>query len=229
MHFHVITIFPELFESYLAHSILGRAIREGKIRVTFLNPRDFCTDKHRRVDDEPYGGGPGMVMKAEPMIRAWEHAVERIEGKGIGAKVKKVFGLGEERNWKTILFSAGGEQFTNEHARSYAETLTDLILICGRYEGIDERVREVTGAQPLSIGPYILTGGELPALVLIDAISRQVPGVLGTQESLEEERTASHAVYTRPAKLRYRGKEYPVPEVLLSGNHAKIEEWRREH
>ncbi|OIO65772.1 tRNA (guanosine(37)-N1)-methyltransferase TrmD, partial [Candidatus Wolfebacteria bacterium CG1_02_39_135] len=178
---------------------------------------DFTKDKHKKVDDKPYGGGAGMVFKIEPIIRA-------------ASSIKR---QASREKIKIILFSPAGKQFNNKIAAQLAKNYKHLILICGRYEGIDERVKKVFRGSgfnfhELSIGPYVLTGGELPAMVLIDAVSRQIPGVLGKQESLEEKRFGIGApAYTRPEVIVWKGKKYPVPKVLLSGNHKKIEEWRK--
>ncbi len=212
--FHIISLFPEAFESYLGQSILGRAIKNKIIAVKIYNPRDFTTDKHKKADDRPYGGGPGMVMYALPILKA----VENIKTKLLGAKLPKP---------KVILFSAQGKQFDNVIARKISKKYKDIILIAGHYEGIDARVTKILKAEEISVGPYILTGGELPAMVLIDSISRQIKGVLGKVESLEEDRIASPQVYTRPEILEFKGKKYKVPTVFLSGNHKKIEEYKK--
>ncbi|MEK7662074.1 MAG: tRNA (guanosine(37)-N1)-methyltransferase TrmD [Patescibacteria group bacterium] len=211
MTFHVITIFPKMFQSYLADSILARAIKEKKIAVKFYNPRDFTKDKHHKVDDRAYGGGPGMVMYAEPILRA----VARVKLKTKNSKLK------------TIVLSPGGKKFTNEYARAISKKYKDVILISGRYEGIDARVKKILRAEEISIGDYILTGGELPAMVLIDATARQIEGVLGKTSSIEETRVSSGEVYTRPEVLEYKGKKYRAPKILLSGHKAKIEEWKK--
>ncbi|MFA5778168.1 MAG: tRNA (guanosine(37)-N1)-methyltransferase TrmD [Candidatus Paceibacterota bacterium] len=215
MRFHIITIFPEIFDSYLNESIIGRAIKNKLISVKFYNPRDFIKapkNNYRPVDDKPYGGGPGMVMRAEPIIKAIEKAISKTKNK---------------KKTKIILFSPSGKKFTTSYAKNSAKKYTDIILISGRYEGIDARVQKMFKAEEISIGDYVLTGGELPAMVLVDSISRQIPGVLGKYESLEEERVSSSEVYTRPEVLKYKKKNYKVPKVLLSGNHKKIEEWRK--
>lgn len=217
MRFHIITLFPEMFDSYLSESILKRAQESDVISVKFYNPRDFTSDKHKTVDDKPYGGGPGMVMMVEPVLKAWEKAVSQ-------NMVSKMF---KKKNIKTYIFSPGGTKFTTQIAKSDAGDYTDIVLICGRYEGIDSRVKEITDAEELSIGDYVLTGGELPAMVVMDSVSRQIPGVLGKFESLEEERVSSHEMYTRPESFSYKGKEYKVPEVLMSGHHKKIDEYRK--
>lgn len=220
--FHIITLFPDALMPYLDASIIGRARREGVIRVLFYNPRDFVNNVHAgsekstrmkdtHVDRRPYGGGPGMVLQPEPFIRAVEKA------------------RGRKKNAPVLFFSCDGKQFDASYARKLAHHAKHLILIAGHYEGVDARVRKALKATALSIGPYVLTGGELPALVVIDALSRQVPGVLGTYESLEEERISSSEVYTRPEVFTYRGKKYRVPKVLLSGNHKNIEAWKKKH
>lgn len=229
MRFHVITLFPEAFDSYLKESIIGRAIKEKRIQVTFINPRKFVTGKYKRVwpdgnvsqvvDDRPFGGGPGMVIRAEPVLKAVESVTKKIKA---GSKVK------------IIHFAPQGNTFTTAYAKMTVKKYTDVIFLCGRYEGIDARVAKILKAEHVSIGDYVVTGGELPAMVLIDSISRQIPGVLGTFESLEEERISSHEFYTRPEILEWpqkkgtKAKKYRVPAVLLSGNHKKIEEWKKE-
>jgi tRNA (guanine37-N1)-methyltransferase len=215
MNFHVVTIFPEMFESYLGDSILARAISGKKIKVSFYNPRDFAKNKHNSVDDRPYGGGPGMTMMAEPVARAIDKAKKAIERR----KNSKV---------KIILFTPEGKKFDTPYAKKMIKGYTDVILIAGRYEGIDSRIRKMFRAEEISIGDYVLTGGELPAMILVDSISRQVPGVLGKFESLEEERISSGEIYTRPADIKWKDKSYKVPKILLSGDHKKIDEWRAE-
>lgn len=220
MNFHVITLFPESFESYIHESIIGRAIKEKRIKLFFYNPRDFVTGKFKRVwpdgnvsrivDDRPFGGGPGMVMRAEPILKAVEKAQKKIKGKT-----------------KIIFFTPTGTLFNTSYAKNVVKKkYTDIIFICGRYEGVDARVRTILKAEEVSIGEYVLTGGELPAMVVIDSISRQVEGVLGNFNSREEERVSSSDVYTRPEVLEWKGKKHKVPKVLLSGNHKEIEEWK---
>ena len=215
MNFHVITIFPPAFDSYLKESIIGRAIKNKKISIKFYNPRDFTSarDWYKQVDDRPYGGGPGMVMQAEPLLKATAKALSSSKGKN--------------KKTKIIIFSPSGKKFTNEYAKNLAKKYTDVVMISGRYEGIDARVKKILRAEEISIGDYVLTGGELPAMVLIDSTARQIPGVLAKSESLEESRISSSEVYTRPEVLKYKGKNYRVPKVLLSGHRAKIEEWKK--
>lgn len=223
MHFHVVTIFPHLVESYLTDSIIGRAIKEKKIKVSLYNPRTFVKGKYKKVwpdgnisaqvDDRPYGGGPGMVMRAEPIIDTVESILKKI----LKNKNSKI---------KIINFLPSGKKFTTSYAKNTVKKYTDLILISGRYEGIDSRVDKILKTEKISIGEYVLTGGELPALVLIDCISRQVQGVLGNFDSREEERIASKEFYTRPEILEYKGKKYRVPKVLLSGHHQKMTDWK---
>ena len=226
IHFHIITLFPESFDSYLNESIIGRAIKEKKIKVTCYNPRLFVTGKYRKVwpdgnvslqaDDRPFGGGPGMILRAEPILKAVEKIVTKI------SKLKN-------RKIKIINFVPSGKKFDTSYAKQTVKKYTDIILLCGRYEGIDARVEKILKAEPISIGDYVLTGGELPAMVLIDSMSRQVPGVLGNFDSREEERVSSSEFYTRPEQLIYKGKKYTVPKVLLSGNHKAIEEWKQKN
>ncbi|MES2315564.1 MAG: tRNA (guanosine(37)-N1)-methyltransferase TrmD [Patescibacteria group bacterium] len=213
MNFHIITIFPDMFDSYLNESIIGRAIKNKHIDIKFYNPRDFIKapkNNYRPVDDKPYGGGPGMVMRAEPVAAAVAKALSKSKGKVL-----------------VINFIPTAEKFTTGEAKKLSKNYKDIILICGRYEGIDARVDKIFKTKKYSIGDYVVTGGELPAMILIDSISRQIPGVLGKYESLEEERVSSSEVYTRPEILKHKGKNYRVPKVLLSGNHAKIEEWKK--
>ncbi len=234
MNFHIITIFPEMFNSYLEESILGRAKKEKLIKVNFVNPRKFVTGKYKKkwpdgnisaqIDERPYGGGPGMVMMAEPIIKA----VEDVKSK-INRKYSKFpsNSKGKKPKILTINFSPWAEKFNTETAKSISKKYTDIILICGRYEGIDSRVDKILRTKKYSIGDYVLTGGELPAMVLIDSISRQIKGVLGNFESREEERISSKEVYTRPEVLKYKNKNYRVPKVLLSGNHKEIDLWKK--
>ncbi len=224
MNFHIVTLFPEMFDSYLGESILARGIKEKKIKVNFVNPRKFVTGKYRKVwpdgnisqqiDERPYGGGPGMMMMAEPVIAA----VESITKKILKKKNSKI---------KIINFSPSGKKFDTAYAKQSVKKYTDIILICGRYEGIDSRVDKILKTELISIGDYVLTGGELPAMIMVDCIARQVPGVLGNFDSREEERVSSSEIYTRPEVLEHKGKKYRVPKILLSGNHREIENWKQ--
>ena len=241
MNFHIITIFPEMFDSYLKESIIGRAIKSKKIKILFYNPMDFCLPRPgrrrgptERVDDRPYGGGPGMVLRPELFLKAFERTVSaakrlssdpRFSGSPTPARPFRKLLPGSKT--KVILFSTSGKKFTTAYAKAAAKKYTDIIMISGRYEGIDARGQKILKTEEISIGDYVLTGGELPAMVLIDSVSRQIPGVLGKYESLEEERVSTSEVYTRPEVLKYRGKNYRVPKVLLSGNHKKIDEWKQ--
>ncbi len=204
----VITIFPAIFESPLRESLLGRAIEAGLLDVRVHDLRDSTIDKHRQVDDESYGGGPGMVLKPEPVFAAVES-----------------LGAGDRR---TLLLSPAGRRLDQDLVRELAAEPW-LVLICGRYEGVDERVAEGLPAEEVSIGDYVVAGGEVPALVVLEAVTRLVPGVIGRGESHEQDSFGDagmldHPHYTRPAE--FRGLR--VPETLLSGNHAEIERWRRE-
>jgi tRNA (guanine37-N1)-methyltransferase len=208
MKFDVLTLFPGVFTSYLKEGILGRAVERGLVDVALLNIRDFATGPHRTVDDRPYGGGEGMVMKAGPIFRALE-SVERLEGHG-----------------PVVLFSPQGKTFTQDMAWDMVEW-KQLIFVCGRYEGVDERVRSTCIDMELSIGDYVLNGGELAAMVVIEAVSRLIPDVLGGERSnLEdsfENGLLEYPHYTRPGVFR----DQAVPPVLLSGDHEKIRLWRK--
>jgi tRNA (guanine37-N1)-methyltransferase len=220
MNFHVITLFPNSFDSYINESILARAQKENKIKFSFYNPRDYVkpTEKQKkhdkpylRVDDKPYGGGPGMIMQALPTIKAIESALKKVKDK---------------KKSKIIFLSPSGKQFDTTYAKTVSKKYTDVVIICGRYEGIDSRVKKIFKAEDISVGPFVLTGGELPAMIIADCVARQIEGVLGNFDSREEERVSSSEMYTRPEVLVYKGKKYKVPKVLLSGNHAEIEKWR---
>lgn len=218
MNFHVLTLFPEMIHSAINTSITGRAIEKGLITVNTVNIRDFSCNKHNRVDDYPYGGGAGMVIQAEPVYKAYGYLVNHIKSS------KK-----DPDNFKkprVIYVTPQGQIFNQQMAQDFSRE-EDLILLCGHYEGIDERVLEMIVTDNISIGDYILTGGELPALVMIDAISRLVPGVLNNETSAEfetfKDNLLEYPQYTRPEVFMGR----KVPEVLLSGHHAKIEAFRR--
>jgi len=211
--FHFVSLFPEMVESYLNYSILKRAKEDEKIDFRFYNPRDFTEDRLRRIDKRPYGGGPGMVIEAMPVILA----------------VKKALGKKDNKKVKIIWTSPRGKLFTNDIAKKLAKKYDEFIFISGRYEGIDERAKKILKAESYSIGDYVLTGGELPSMVMTDAISRQIDGVLGSDDSIEEKRLASGAVYTRPDTLKYAGKSHKVPKVLKNGNHKEIDKWRLDH
>jgi tRNA (guanine37-N1)-methyltransferase len=204
----ILTIFPRIFQSPLEESLLGRAIRDGILDVRIHDIRDFATDSHRQVDDEPFGGGPGMVIKPEPVFAAVES-------------------FGPDRG-RTIVLSPAGRRLDQPLVRELSAELW-LVLICGRYEGIDERVVEGLPAEEISVGDYVLSGGEMPALILLEAVTRLVPGVIGKQGSHEQdsfgdEGLLDHPHYTRPREF----EGMTVPDVLLSGNHAEIERWRRD-
>lgn len=246
MKFHVVTLFPEVIEAYTNASILGRAQkaspvgrarpREKLLSVKTYQLRDFVTNlakpqsgrgtgtwEYKKVDERPYGGGPGMVLQAEPFVRAVEKISTMIyhsaSKKGVVKKVRHL-------RPKVLITSPGGKEFTNAYAKKLSKQ-KEVIILCGRYEGIDARVKKILKAEEVSIGSYVLTGGEVPALAIIDATARQIPGVLGKIESLEEGRVASHDVYTRPEVLVHKKKSYRVPKVLLSGHHAKMDIWKK--
>lgn len=215
MHFDILTLFPSLFESPLRQSIIKRAREAGLISIALHDIREYTTDKHRTTDDTPYGGGGGMIMKPEPIFAAVEAI---LKGRGPG---------GDQPSPSIILLSPQGRLFTQEIARELSKH-PHLILICGHYEGVDERVRQHLATDEISIGDYVLTGGEVPALVIVDAVTRLVPGVLGdpgaTFEDSHAEGLLEYPHYTRPPVFRGHG----VPEVLLSGDHAAVIRWRRQ-
>ena len=210
MNYHVLTLFPEMIENGMNTSITGRAITKGLLSLEAINIRDFAFNKHQKVDDYPYGGGAGMLMQAEPVYLSYESIAERI-----GRKPRVIF------------LTPQGNTFHQDMAKEFALE-EDLVFLCGHYEGIDERVLEEIVTDYVSIGDYVLTGGELPAMVMMDSISRMVPGVLNNQESGETESFSGNLLeypqYSRPEE--WHGKK--VPEVLLSGHHANVDKWRRE-
>ena len=212
MNFHVMTLFPEMIENAMAESITGRAIKAGHISLNAVNIRDYSENKHNRVDDYPYGGGAGMVMQAGPVYRCYKDIISKIES---------------ETSPKVIYLSPQGKVFNQDMAAEYAKE-ENLIFLCGHYEGIDERVLEEIVTDYVSIGDYVLTGGELPALVMMDTISRLVPGVLNNDVSAQTESFTDNLLeypqYTRP--FEWHGKA--VPDILISGHHKNIEKYRRE-
>lgn len=215
MRFDVLTIFPPMFESYFGESIIKRARERGLLDIRVHDLRKWAEGKHSKVDDKPYGGGPGMVMAVGPFHRA----------------LKALKALGTSKKTRIILMSAKGKRFNHQEAVRLAK-YNRIVLLCGRYEGVDERVAAHLADEEISIGDFVLTGGELAAMTVIDAVSRHVPGVLGKQASLEreshaEEGVTEHPQYTRPeAYIPAKGKKWSVPKELLSGDHAKIENWR---
>ena len=218
MRFDIITIFPEAFKSYFNTSVIKRARVKKLVDIGIYDLRKFSRDKHKKVDDRPYGGGPGMILKIDSIARAIESILK--------SKIKN-------QKSKIILFSAAGKQFNAKMAADWVKNYDRVIMISGRYEGVDERIKKLIEnwklkIENLSIGPYVLTGGELPAMVVVDAVSRHIPGFLGKQESLEERRHGVGVpVYTRPEVFVWKGKKYIVPRVLLSGRHQDIEAWRK--
>jgi tRNA (guanine37-N1)-methyltransferase len=207
--FHILTLFPEAIKPYLDASLLGKAQKKKLIKVNLVNFRKFAAGKHKSVDDKAYGGGPGMVLKVEPIYKA----------------VNKLKTQNSKLKTRVILFSTRGKLFNQELARRLSR-YDHLILICGRYEGVDERVAKYVADEEISLGNFVLSGGELPALTVIEAVARHVKGVLGKEESLEEKK-GSYPVYTRPPIFSpKKGESWRVPSVLLSGNHKKIKEWR---
>ena len=238
LQFDVITIFPEIFDSYLKESFIKRAQQKKLIKINIHNLRRWTKDRHKTVDDRPFGGGLGMVLKIEPIYRAVQSLKSKISPATTFAKQK----LGGQANQKSkiILFTPRGKKFNQKTAYQLSK-LNQIIMICGRYEGVDERVAKYIADEQISIGDYDLMGGELPSLVVIETVSRLIPGVLGKPQLLKERITKEkgfieYPQYTRPPKFypkgkfrRVRPKVWKVPEVLLSGNHKKIAEWRKKH
>ena len=246
MNFHILTLFPEMVENGLKTSIIGRAVAGGLVSIEAVNIRDFAFNKHQSVDDYPYGGGAGMLMQAEPVYLAYKDIEERIQKRIQNAKMQnaeteeqdaevKVQNAGiqdaetvsPDKKLRVVYLSPQGKTFDQKMAEELAEE-EDLVLLCGHYEGIDERVLEEIVTDYVSIGDYVLTGGELPAMVMVDTISRLVPGVLHNDVSAEfesfQDNLLEYPQYSRPEE--WHGKK--VPPVLLSGHHANIEKWRRE-
>lgn len=218
MNFDIITIFPDIFTSYFGESILSRAQKNKIIKIKTHNLRDYTTDKHQTTDDTPYGGGAGMVMKIEPIYKCLE-------------KIKK--NLKDRKKTRIILFSAKGKKYTQGDAKRLLK-YDNLILICGRYEGVDERVNKYLVDEEISMGEYVLTGGEIPAMVVVDSVARLLPGVLGNSESAKYESHSAigyleHPQYTKPEEFCAKGEKWKVPKVLLSGNHKEIEMWREKN
>lgn len=211
MRFHIMTLFPEIFHSYMNESIMKRAVEKGIIEVNIYNIRDFSDNKHKKVDDYPFGGGAGMVMTPQPIYDTYKHIIATYN----------------INNPRVIYLTPKGKVY-NQSIVKRMSVKEDIILLCGHYEGIDERIIDLIVTDEISIGDYVLTGGELPALIMIDSISRLIPGVLNQDESFEEESFKDNLLeyphYTRPRDF----EGLKVPEVLLSGNHKKIDEWRRE-
>ena len=226
MRFDIVTIFPEIFDSYFNESILARAQKNKLLEINVHNLRDYAQDRHKTVDDTPYGGGAGMVFKVEPIYK--------VLVKIIGKSKLKYFKKRIKNNSKTniILLSAKGKKFNQVMAKKFSK-LDRIVLICGRYEGVDERVAKYLADEEISVGDYILTGGEIPAMTIVDSVSRLIDGVVGNKESIREESFSrkdylEYPHYTKP-KLFSPDKKtnWKVPEVLLSGNHHKIDDWKK--
>lgn len=214
LRFHIITLFPEAVDAYLSASILGRAREKKRIKVDYQTPRDFVTNRWGKVDERPYGGGPGMVMTALPVVKA----------------VKKALARRKDKKVAVVWFLPGGKEFTNKEADTLAK-FDDVVLVCGRYEGIDERALKILKTfgtvKKYAVGQATYTGGEVPAMAIVDAVTRRLPGVLGKDDSVEERRTAAREVYTRPEAIEWEGKPYQVPPVLKTGHHLKIDSWKQ--
>lgn len=223
--FHIVTIFPEAFASYLNSSLIKKAIDKKIIKINLVNPRDFAENKHNQVDDRPFGGGPGMILQVGPIFRAIKKIKSKIRSKSAKTRI--------------ILFSLKGKKFIQSKAESLAK-YNNLILICGHYEGVDERVAKYIADEEISVGNFVLSGGEIPALLVVEAISRLMPGFLSNTESLEGKRSknfgeklASIPGYTRPEVFYPQSKKekkfWSVPKILLSGNHREIENWQKKN
>lgn len=244
MRFHIITIFPDIFNSYLNESIIGRAIKNKIISVKFYNPRDYVKgnkSNYKPVDGKPYGGGAGMVLQAEPILKAFSDVEKKIKS----AYLRRQAGRGGSKKTKVVIFSAKGKPFNQKIAYDWARKYKEIVFITGRYEGIDERVKQALKAEEISIGPYVLTDGDVAAMAVSSAVVRLIPGVIRL-ESLKEEshfnlllkkekdnkvgkNGLEYPHYTRPEILEHKGKKYKVPKILLSGNHKKIEEWKKKN
>ena len=226
MKFDIITIFPKIFDSYFKESIIKRAQEKGVIKINVHNLRDYTTDKHKTVDDTPYGGGAGMVLKVEPIYRCITSIKSQITNSKSQTNLKS-----QISNLKTrvILFSVKGKKYTQKDAKRLSK-YDQLIFICGRYEGVDERVAKYIADEEISIGDFVLTGGEVPAMVVVDSITRLLPKVLGNDQSIlyeshSEDGYLEHAQYTKPEEFN----KWKVPKILLSGNHGEIENWRKKN
>jgi len=224
MTFNIITIFPKIFDSYFSESIIKRAQKKKLVKINIHNLRDYTKDKHKTVDDSPYGGGPGMVMKIEPIYKA-VNALKKRKTQPACRPAFRTDRQGRNAKRKTILFSPKGKKFNQKMAKRFSK-LDQLIMICGRYEGVDERVAKYIVDEEVSIGDYVVTGGEIPAMIVTDAVTRLIPGVIAL-ESLKEE-SFSEAMYEYPQYTRPEVfGEWHVPKILLSGDHKNIEEWRK--
>jgi len=236
MTFHILTIFPNIFSSYFGESILKRAQEKNKIKINIYDLREWTKDKHKTVDDAPYGGGAGMIMKIEPLYQAITELKSQITNPKLQINSKSQAPI-----IKTVLMSAKGKTWGQKLAQEYSG-LDNMIIICGRYEGVDERITHFIDEE-ISIGNYILTGGEIPAMAIVDSIARLLPGVLGNPKSLDEESfsnsfkiqnskfkiCAEYPQYTRPEIfIDDTGQQYKIPDILLSGHHAKIKKWREQ-
>jgi tRNA (guanine37-N1)-methyltransferase len=225
MNFNIITIFPKIFDSYFGESIIKRAQEKNLIKINIHDLRQWTADKHKTVDDTPYGGGAGMLMKIEPLFKA----IQNIKSQILNSK-SQTNSKFKIKNSKFILLSAKGKKWDQAMAKKYSK-LDNIILICGRYEGVDERVTKFIDEE-ISIGDYVLTGGEIGAMTIVDSVTRLLPGVLGNEASSKDESHSTPGIleypqYTRPAEFEAESKKYKVPKILLSGDHKKIEEWRR--
>ena len=238
IQFDIISIFPDIFDSYFKESIIKRALKKGLIKIKIHNLRKYTRDRHNTVDDKPYGGGLGMVMKIEPIYRAVQD-IKKLKAQTSRSASCNRFAIKKNYKLKTILFSPRGKKFNQKLAYQYSK-LDKLILIAGRYEGVDERVAKYIADDVISIGDYVLMGGELPSMILIETVARLIPGVIGKPQLLKERIPVvpgrggrgfiELSQYTRPEIFTAgKNKKWRVPKVLLSGDHKKIETWRKKH
>ncbi len=232
MTFHIVTIFPKIFDSYFNESIVKRAREKKLVDIKIHNLRDYTADKHKTVDDTPYGGGAGMVLKVEPVYKCLEKIKSEIR-KSSKARLfpsrSLASGIPQSQAFRVIIFSAKGKRYTQADAKRLSK-YENIVMICGRYEGVDERVAKNVADEEISVGDFVLTGGEIPAMIVVDSVSRIIPGVLGNAESSEKESFSKknyleHPQYTKPAEFN----KWKIPGVLLSGDHKKIEEWRNKN
>jgi len=227
MNFHIITIFPKIFDSYFGESIIKRAREKKLIDIKIHNLRDYTSDKHKTVDDTPYGGGAGMVLKVEPIYKCLVDIKSKIQSSNAKSNPKSK--AQKTKSTRVVLFSAKGKRYVQNDAKRLAK-YDNLIFICGRYEGVDERVAKYLADEEISIGDFVLTGGEIPAMAVVDSITRLLPGALGNAESPKDESFSKkdyleYPQYTKPAEFQ----DWKVPDVLLNGDHKKIKSWREKH
>lgn len=228
MTFHIITIFPDIFDSYFGESIIKRAREKKLVDIKIHNLRDYTEDKHKTVDDTPYGGGAGMVLKVDPIFKCLEEIQKSLKAR-LFPSSSRALRIPQSQALRVILFSAKGKRYTQADAKRLSK-YENIVMICGRYEGVDERVAKYLVDEEISIGEYVLTGGEIPAMAVVDSITRLIPGALGNADSPKDESFSKknyleYPQYTKPAEF----EGWKVPEVLMGGNHKEIEDWRKKN